>query len=649
MLDTFDFAIQLSRAKLLSYILQHVTIGNLPIVPRFTLSMSGAKGKMRVILDDVDLVLIRGTNQATLNFTVYAATVELTNQPQIGFSDGVVRIKLLIVPGQPFKVRMTSVEFVTDQTSKITDITTFFTDVATILTNAVDIKTEIDLFPLTPSGSAIILLGLALNGRIFCLDADTICAVIGNGDTTKVKRFLSFDDFAIGMSAQSVKNNLLYPSEVVLLDPQNVANLLGISPAAASAKIAAPDVSFVNAVKPLLPAPFGSGELKQSKSDVDIFFTTIDFALQKGSIKMTGAFYGEAFCAHIRDGVLSETISLSVVQQKVTALFSPNPPMPTYSTEFSFWCAFGFLLLGSTVHAVTGIVVVVVLIVVATNLTVQQNKLNQNPFAIPEFDQIAYTDVDIQPGELIIRGKSAVSVGFNVIKSSIDITSNTTPVNVTDEGSGVYHFPGNLVCGPADFTYKQYRQDLVVTLTPTVSGLLFPVKTTWSIYGQQITTSSGQINHTSLAYTATPPFNGIALPNHQVVVDYQLNPGNVIVLSPNGLTLLQLNIPRSNYNFDLSVELAIQDAAGRMYTRAQTIHVQTDTVQFDQDYIDWVKQCELAGKIKLSKVKTVPQGILRSGDPLTAIDITNLVREMSVMNSERSIEAVKVLLSAQYR
>jgi|GEM_PF-3450125 len=643
MLDTFDFVIQLTKVKLLSYILQSVTIGNLPIVPRFTLSTSGPKGKIKAILDNADLTLTKGTNQATLIFTVYAATVELTSQSQIGFSDGEIRINLLIIPGQPFKIRLTSVEFITSQTSKIADPTTFFADVAVMLTNVVDTKTDIDIFPNTPSGSAIMLLGLAINGQIFCLDADTICATIGNGDTTGVKRFLAFDDFAIGMSAQSVKNSLLYPSEVVLLDPQAVASLLGISPAVATAKIATPDVSFTNSVKPLLPAPFGSGELKQSKSDVDIFFTAIDFTLQKGSIKMTGAFYGEAFCAHVRDGVLNETITLSIVQQKVVATFNPNPPTPMYSTEFDFWCAFAFLLLGSTVHAVTGIVVVIILITVATNLTVQQNNLNQNPFAIPEFDQIMYNGIDVLPEGLVIRGKSAASVGFNITTSSVAISADTEPVDVTDEGSGTYHFPGNLACEPVDFTYEKYRQDLVVTLFPAAVGLLFPVRTTWSIHGQQIATPSGRISYAGLAYTATPPFNGTALPNHQLIIDYQLNPGSIIIFNPSGLTVLQLKIPRSNYNFALSVELRIQDASGHTYTTTQTIHAQTDIVQFGQDYIDWAKQCELAGKIKLSTIKTLPQSVLRDGDPLSSIDITNIVKEMSATNGQVAIEIVKTL------
>ena len=37
-IDMFDIVVQLSRAKLLSYILENVTIQNQPIVPTFTLS-----------------------------------------------------------------------------------------------------------------------------------------------------------------------------------------------------------------------------------------------------------------------------------------------------------------------------------------------------------------------------------------------------------------------------------------------------------------------------------------------------------------------------------------------------------------------------------------------------------------------------------
>ena len=60
MLDSFDLVVQISKKKLLSYILENVLIHNLPIVPTFTFKILDQKGSITAILDGVDLYLSLG-------------------------------------------------------------------------------------------------------------------------------------------------------------------------------------------------------------------------------------------------------------------------------------------------------------------------------------------------------------------------------------------------------------------------------------------------------------------------------------------------------------------------------------------------------------------------------------------------------------
>ncbi|MEK7509990.1 MAG: hypothetical protein AAB567_00305 [Patescibacteria group bacterium] len=643
MLDSFDLVVQISKKKFLSYILEHVLIHNLPIVPKFTFKVLGQNGTMTAILDGVDLYLSVGKNEVTLVYHVYAATVTLPNKSQLGFSEGEINIRLKITPGAPFRVIMQMARFRTSQTSQIADTTAFFKDVANLITASLDTKTEWDLFPNTPSATALIMLGLSFNGQIFCLDKDTIAGVIGTGDIKKVTNFLKKQDFGVGLSAAGVKNNILFPAMVNLLNPQDVANLLNISLDDAVKSIQNPTVNFLNSIKPLLPAPFGSGEIKQSQSGVDIFFTFIDFQLQNGSIKMTGRLRGEGFCTHISNGIFEELVTLSIIQQKVLATFSPNPPKPTYSVNFDFWCALGFFLLAGYIIGVIGIVIVIIVIAVVTSLTVEQKKLSQNPFSAPAFDQVTWLILDILTEGLILLGKSSAAVDFNTSISRVDIDSTITPTNIEEIGSGTYHFPGNLVCKAQDFQYKEYRQDIEIYLSPKATGLLFPVKTTWIVRNQAITSGSGQISFTDLAHTATPPFNETALPNHKITIDFALNPGKNISIYYDGLDTLRLICPKSDYNFGLFVELQVQDASGRIYSSPFSIEVETNVVQFGQDFLDFQKQCALATKIKLTKIKTIPKKVLHGGYPLTNEVVTNIVKEVIAQNPKEAIDLVKNL------
>jgi hypothetical protein len=202
------------------------------------------------------------------------------------------------------------------------------------------------------------------------------------------------------------------------------------------------------------------------------------------------------------------------------------------------------------------------------------------------------------------------------------IGEQSYPLDVEKVGSGVYDFPGNLSCKAQQFVYDEYRQNVSSVLDPQLTGLLPPITTTWYVNGIEITGPSGIVNFTALAHAATPPFNEVTLPNHPCSVNYTLFGLGY------GNSELVLWMPESDYNFDLPVELVAVDASGRTYTDNLVIHVMTDYVQFGQDYIDFQKQCGLAAKFNIGRIRTVPQGVLRGGDPLTPSEITTIVREI---------------------
>lgn len=653
MIDTFDVVIQLSRAKLLNYILENVQIKNLPIVPKFSLAASSQDTNFTSYLDGVDLQLNPGTDQITLTYHVCAASIYRSGQPEVGISDGEVQFTMKLLVGTPFQIKFESVAFQTSQTSGISDTTAFFNDVNAALTSIIDTTKQWNLFPNTPDQTALALTEFAFSGNVSCLDANTVVATAGTGNLKNVKNFLNFEDFALAMAAPLVKNNLLFPAELSIVDAQTIADALGISLADAQNMLANPTPSFINQAKPFLPAPFGTGSIKQTTQGVDIFYDFIDFTLENGFIQMDGKLHGEGFCAHITDGAFTEKITLSIANQQIVATFLPNPPEPTYSVNFDFWCGFGFIFLASNVALVTGIVVTAVIISVVTSMQVQQQELDTNPFSIPAFDQISWNGVEIFTDSLILLGTSSASVGYDTTESRIDINPTLKQQNVEDLGPGTYHFPGNLSCPtPRDFSYEEFSQDVVVTLNLEPTELLLPAKsTTWTVHGQNITSGSGQITYTDLAHTATPPFNETALPNHQIEIDYVVDPFVIINPHPkffNGLTVLQLTMPKSDYNFNLLVQVAVVDASGITYNAQYGLAVQTDIVQFGADFQQFQQQCGLASKLNIGKIKTIPQGVLHGGETLTPVEVTNVVREIAATQSVQKTVAIVQSLSSTY-
>lgn len=656
MLDTFDMAIEISRAKLLDYILENVQINNLPIVPKLFFTAAGQGNSVHALVDSVDLALNVGTDKADLVYHVYGATISAGGQSQLGFTDGEIRIQLQLAQGTPFQATLLSAEFATSQTSQINDQTAFFNDTNALLTGMLDTSTAWDLFPGTQDATKNFFALLLLEGRqVSCLDADTVVEAIGTGDITKVTNFLELGDFTIMLSTMRVKSTLLFPAMVSLVDPNDIANDLGISVADATSLQASPTITFINDMKPFLPAPFGSGSIKQSDSGVDIFYDFIDFTLNNGSIAMTAKFHGEGFCAHINNGEADETITLIVVSQEVVAAFSPNPPEPTYSVEFDFWCGLGFIFLASNVALVTGIVVTAILISVATGITVPLESISENPFSVPAFDQITWDGIGIFTEGLVLLGSSSASVGYDVTESRVDISSTITTQNTIDVGPGTYHFPGNLVCTPRDFTYEEYTQDVVVRLWPVATMLIDPVQTTWTVHGQPITGNSGQISYTDLAHSATPPFTETALPNHQITIDYVLNPLVITPWHPGpwpkgpiALSTLQLTIPSSDYNFTLLVQAEVEDGDGHAYSSQVALDIETDVVQFGSDYQQFQQQCGLLGRINLSRIRTVPQSVLHGGEALTPYEVTDLIRAVALQAPAQQAITLAKSLSSTY-
>lgn len=269
MLDTYDVVVEISRAKLLDYLLDNIAIQGLPIAPRFVLRASSPAGNVQAILDAVDLRLTVGADQVTLVYHVYGAAIELTGQDVIGFSEGAIEIALKLTTGAPVNGVLQSATFQTAQTADIPDPSAFLAAVDGILTGMLDTTTVWQLFPHSSNQAKLLMAKLGFGGQISCLDAETVVAAVGTGNIAQVTNFLTTEDFGIGLSAPWVKNNLLYPSEVTLLNPQDVATARGTSLAQATNDLQQqpPDPGFLAAVKPLLPAPFGSGSPSNRRTE----------------------------------------------------------------------------------------------------------------------------------------------------------------------------------------------------------------------------------------------------------------------------------------------------------------------------------------------------------------------------------------------
>ena len=317
---------------------------------------------------------------------------------------------------------------------------------------------------------------------------------------------------------------------------------------------------------------------------------------------MTGTYHAEGTCVHVHSGAISEDISLSIDNQQLKTTFTPNPPQPTGSVAVDFWCAAGLLVVGVFVAQFWGIVVASILIGIVSSIAIKPNPLSATQSPIPLFDQVAWTRIETFAEGLVLLGVSSAVAAYETTLSSVNVAVTSVESKIEDIGSGPYHFPGTMVCHAQDFVYEEFRKDVTATLYPSGVELLYPVTTTWLVHGQAITGGSGQITYTDQAHTATPPFHEALLPNHQITIDYAINPGPIFRPNSRALNILRLTFPKSDYNVRVPVELSVQDASGHTYSLPLVLDTATDVAQFGQDFIEFQQQCALATKIWTSKL-----------------------------------------------
>ncbi len=642
MLDTYSVVAQLSRQALLNYILAAVRINKQPIAPRTVLKFSGPAGSAAFVLDSLEFSLEPGTDRATLVYQLYSATATLDGQSQRSFSEGELRIELRIVPGTPFNATLQSAAFSSSQTSNIPDAKAFFDGVASVLAAGLDTSTSWSLFPNTSAEGKLLSLGFLLNGQILCLNANTVVAVLGSGSTAGVTEFRGTYDFALGLSAAWVKTNLLYPTEAVQLKPQDVASYLSLSVEQAKDKIDNPTPDFLNGIKPLLPPPFGTGGLKLPADGYDIYINYLDFTLHEGSIAMAATIFGRVPDATV-EGRVDETITLSLAGSKITATFAPNPPQPVIDVRVDVLSKLGFVFFASNFALITGIVVVSVLMsMVKDFFDVPSQNSPPRTFGVPKFDHVSWGNLNVHTEGIVLSGASETVPGYTDQVPLVSIASSFSAVDELFVGSGSYHFPGNLVCHPQDFEYAEFRGGVLLSLTcGQAIDVLGPVSTTWTIMGQVIDQPAGTISRVVPAHTAVPPFGGVPLPNHHVDIGYALTPGD------DGFDSLELSLSKDAYNFDLLVDLTVQDACGHTHKDHDRITVSTDTIRFGQDYDDFRMKCALGAKIVLSTIKTIPKSIQEGREPLSGPAVADAIRELLADNPAVAIQVATSLANVE--
>ena len=71
--------------------------------------------------------------------------------------------------------------------------------------------------------------------------------------------------------------------------------------------------------------------------------------------------------------------------------------------------------------------------------------------------------------------------------------SSEHPENVTEVGTGTYHFPGSVVCKAKDYPYAEYTQQDVLTISASEHLMGSAPSFSWTVAGEAITDISGTL------------------------------------------------------------------------------------------------------------------------------------------------------------
>lgn len=572
-LSGFDFVCQIRRDKLLDLIQANLTVQGQALVTPFRLVVPGPPiglprrrlNAVDLLVKSLDLALDVGANTGTLILRLEAGVIRLPDAPDAILAGGTVNVRLALVDGTFIAVKPLEAKLDTPVTAVIANIPDFAARANAVVNQVLDAERNIDVDCYPDAGVPKQLFVIFNHGRN--LDADTFCTFIGQGDPAGLTPSIEFHDSV----------SLAISSRVIVL---------------------------------ALPTA-------ESLSQSHVTITRLTYTFRDGFIDIDGEFDGEDTCWSVDGGTFDQRIFPSLSGQ--TIAFTPVPVSPNlhFKLDLNFLCVLGaaavefldftftqafYILFGPTFAKALGI---------KGNFVPPETPTQTQP--VYSLGGVVWTTAFItSEGLLFLGDHTGGGIVSPVQVPTVRIRSDeqATAVNVI-QGRTTVQGP---TCEPADFDYVESSQEDRNTLTVDTAWLFEPIEYAWSIDGAPLAAAGdgviavGGDGLSTLAFTGTvkaalPAPNGTLIPGHAVKLFYRAL----------GRTLF-LKARPEDLNYDIRVELRATDALGRVFTDAANLTMTGDTVQFGQDYEDYMDRCVKAATDLVNK-KGRKQGKVRPGEP----------------------------------
>lgn len=378
------------------------------------------------------------------------------------------------------------------------------------------------------------------------------------------------------------------------------------------------------------------------------WLTGSSIQFDQGLIHLKGnVFYGNegAYCFRA-SGTFATDLTLVIKNGSLQPQLNPDPPSTDITLDVSWYCALLWAvgaLIGGLITvfaaAIAWEITVVLLDFLISTVTIPA--LSVNPVQVG-FAGISWAGVDITSEGMTLQGTLPTPHPSSNMARGEQLTVSEVDTNVTEVGSGVYHFPGTSVCPPGDFQYVENHIDPVFTITAAVQLIGHPRTFVWTIGETSPVTLKGQSGNVQVnVYPWLPMPDGVGhgLGPTMVTLEYSI--------SADGSTLTLTD--RNHYQYSLLVRADCTDGTGATVADWREIGVDGDAIKFGKDYDDFMFRCMVATRDVIGHLRTLPEGIPLGGDPgnLTQEQLVQVLQE-AVREGVPGVGAALAEVSAIY-
>ncbi|TAM82483.1 MAG: hypothetical protein EPN47_07415 [Acidobacteria bacterium] len=653
----FDAVIELSRGILLDQIRQISIGGNALDAPTEIQFGDTSLGADVIILDPIQVTLTPGTNQITIT---------------IAFDDSTVYYKAQTI--RPLKGMLTlsgTIDVVVvDSSSNLNDIGLVLPASGVLLAWDSGAYTQAALGQLSLSDRASLDAGIPLMVSSILASNSPRAHLNFNTDNSRNGLLGTSGLRFRSVTVQNIDANTIGVFCVALLQTQAPASInrtepglvggtgacVSLSPNAFQQLVFCPGVAsslmskfdpktetadqYAALVNSNMPPLCGSGQYVPLQQALKL--VQLQTALQNGSIQLTGravrGLAGDVYCFRaVAD--FSSNLYLSVVNGAVQFKMNPDPPTIDAHLDVSWFCILLYFVAAVLASPITAAITIVLLSVAEFLTNVIAPMLVTKPLNINQTEQVglsafALKSVSVLTERLTLFGIVPSSPPSENAQRSVGLqVAKEEETNEIQIGSGVYHYPGSMVCKAKDYHYVEYTYEDVITLSATAHLMGTAPRFNWTIEGVPLMAASGTLN---VKVPATIPQPGDlpgkdtgSLGVQSTTVDYVLADSTTLVLTGHG-----------GFNFSVNVAVECQSLTG--FTSSDNLFATFTNcvIKMADNYDADMAACALASRLVIGRLRTSPQGVPMGGDPPNYGEAVEILRQAISENKVGAMEAL---------